>query len=565
MLTITQQFLKNNTWLAIALLLVPVLLYVLVFNAVALNVNYVAFDDILILGVIPGFGADSWPEKWRRLTELFPEHRLVFSRSVILLLHSTFGRLNLVWAMVIANLCWAGCAFVFYKAFQKLKLSLWYFVPIMWLWFNIQSFENIFWGVSSLCNFGVLLFVITSFYFAAFHPTRIQYTLPFAIIATFSYGNGLMAFPIIAVLCLLSGQRKNVFFTILVMAVISFIYFIDFTPITQNLNLSDPKEVKEGIMGFFGFIGSIATFSAYPTDLFKLTLAVAVGVLMPVVLLILTRNQWNKWWMAVSQNKPYPNQLALFSIALAIFITITSLALTYKRIPIDHFEGMFKGRYRMYSTLACIALYFAFISLTNNTTRRRYLPFIIVSTIFLNLVILHSNFADAVNNRKSAVAQEFNARYNADWFGTKMFSMDRPHIEKIRAYYNSKDPIAEGWNPANMAEDIRCEGSFAPITVRLMPDLIRVTYNQDALESIEDYTDGGYILFKSNEHVYVSVLKQQPVPLKTTLRRQMYFSKDVHADMYSATIEPGNYNIYLLKRVNGVNKIYCTNQTWLEK
>ena len=124
MLSTLLYFFKNKTWLAFFLCIIPVVIYILVFQSIALNVNYVAFDDILILGIIPGFEDASWPIKWQRLTTLFPEHRLVFSRSVILFLYGIFGRINLVWLMVIANICWTACAFIFYKAFRKLQLSL---------------------------------------------------------------------------------------------------------------------------------------------------------------------------------------------------------------------------------------------------------------------------------------------------------------------------------------------------------------------------------------------------------------------------------------------------------
>ncbi|HEV7379467.1 MAG TPA: hypothetical protein VGN64_06720, partial [Dyadobacter sp.] len=469
---------RNYTLPAIAFCLIPVIIYIVVFQSVALNINYVAFDDILILGVIPGFGDASWGEKWQRLVELFPEHRLVFSRSVILFLHSTFGRLDLVWAMTIANLCWAGCAVVFYKAFKKLNLSLWYFVPVMWLWFSIQSFENIFWGVSSLCNFGVLLFVITAFYFAAFHPDRIGYTLPFAVIATFTYGNGLMSFPIIALLLLFSGQRKSALITLCIMAVVAFIYFIDFTPITQNLNLNDPEQVKEGIMGFFGFIGSIVTIAAYTADTWKLMTAVITGALIVAGLIYLFRKQFLPLWNSVITDTAFANKGALFGLALALFIGITSLALTYKRIPTDHFEGMFKGRYRMYSALVCIALYFIFLSLSRLITVRKSLIPILSVSIVLNLLILHSNFADTVNNRRSAIVQEFNARYNADWLGTKMFSMDRTHLEKIRSYYASEDPLAESWQPDMLGLTPACDSLYAPDVIRLQDDNLQIMYNE---------------------------------------------------------------------------------------
>ena len=46
-----------------------------------------------------------------------------------------------------------------------------------------------------------------------------------------------------------------------------------------------------------------------------------------------------------------------FALAVFIFIAITSFAVVYKRIPLGGFESLFKGRYRMYTALALIALH----------------------------------------------------------------------------------------------------------------------------------------------------------------------------------------------------------------
>jgi hypothetical protein len=558
-------FVRNKSWLAVSLCILPVLIYIWVFKVIALNVNYVAFDDIIILGIIPGFENADLAEKWKLLTTLFPEHRLVFSRSVILLLHGFFGKVNLVWPMIIANICWGLCALVFYRAFSKLNVKFWYFLPIIWLWFNIQSFENIFWGVSSLCNFGVLLFVLSALYFAAYHPERIIYSLLFAIAATFTYGNGLMVFPVIGFLHLLTGRHKQFLITLLTAVAIAVVYFIDFTPITQNLDFSNPKQVKEGFFGFFGFIGSIATLTAYSTPPAMLYLAVASGMLMIGLLFFLYRKQYLQLWNSVLLKSRYTNQTALFALSIAVFVGITALALTYKRIPTDTFEGMFKGRYRMYSTLWCISLYFAFLSISKKEFRVKCSPVILIASIALNLVILQGNFAEAVNNRRAAIVQEFNARYNADWLGIRMFSMDQKHFENIRSYYQSADPLADGWNPVLNSDQISCDSLYAPDFVTKTGDHIVVSFQNDFFKPIKDYSDGAYVLLKSADHVYASPPNQFAVPLKTTVRRFMYFSKGAYASFHTANVEPGIYNIYLLVRQNGRNKIYCTGKTWEEK
>ncbi len=557
------RFVREKSWLAWLLCLLPVLIYIWVFKVIALNVNYVAFDDILILGIIPEFSKADLAGKWRLLTTLFPEHRLVFSRSVILLLQKTFGTVNLVWPMIIANGCWALCAVVFYRAYRHLKLSVWYFVPVMWLWFNIQSFENIFWGVSSLCNFGVILFVLCALYFAVYKPEKWAISLFFAVVATFTYGNGLMVFPVIGLLFLLGGYRKQFFVTVATTLVVAIIYFIDFTPITQNLDFSNPRQVKEGFFGFFGFIGSWATLTAYGTPPPGLYTAVAMGMVMIGTLLVLYRKQYIPLWNSTWLKGRYTNQTALFALSIAVFTGITALALTYKRIPTDTFEGMFKGRYRMYSTLWCIALYFGFLAIVQNSNRRRLVPGILVAAIIMNLVLLHSNFAEAVNNRRAAIAQEFNARYNADWLGIRMFSMDQQHYENIRAYYRSADPLAENWNPRT--DSVSCDSVYPPDEVGLLGDHIVIGFHQEFFTPEKDFSDGAYVILKSPEHVYASPPNQMAVPLKTTLRRRMYFSRGLNASFHTANVEPGIYKIYLLVRKNGRNTIHCTGKTWEEK
>ncbi|ACT94987.1 hypothetical protein Dfer_3783 [Dyadobacter fermentans DSM 18053] len=557
------RFVREKIWLACLLCLLPVLIYILVFKAIALNVNYVAFDDIIILGIIPEFSNADLAGKWKLLTTLFPEHRLVFSRSAILLLQKAFGTIDLVWPMIIANTCWALCAVVFYRAFRHLRMSFWYFVPVMWLWFNIQSFENIFWGVSSLCNFGVILFVLCALYFAAYRPEKPAFALLFAIAATFTYGNGLMVFPVIGLLFLLAGYRMQFFITLGTTLVIAAIYFIDFTPITQNLDFSNPQQVKEGFLGFFGFIGSWATLTAYSTPTSGLYTAVAAGMLMIAALLLLFRQQYIPLWHSTWLKARYTNRTALFALAIAIFTGITALALTYKRIPTDTFEGMFKGRYRMYSTLWCVALYFGFLAIVQNATRRRFAPAMVVAAIVLNLVLLHSNFAEAVNNRRAAIAQEFNARYNADWLGVRMFSMDQQHYEKIRSYYRSDDPLAENWNP--MADAVPCDSIYELDEVGQLGNHVVVGFHKEFFKPEKDYSDGAYVILKSPGHVYASPPNQVSVPLKTTLRRGMYFSKGLNASFHTANVEPGIYQIYLLVRKNGRNFFYCTGKTWEEK
>lgn len=68
------------------LCLLPLILYLLFFQAISLNVNYVAYDDTHVLQIIEQWQKSvNWHEKLDWLTVGFPEHRIVFTRSVVLI------------------------------------------------------------------------------------------------------------------------------------------------------------------------------------------------------------------------------------------------------------------------------------------------------------------------------------------------------------------------------------------------------------------------------------------------------------------------------------------------
>ncbi len=558
-------FLQKQTWLAALLCVLPIALYFGIFAEIALNVNYVAYDDILILGVIPGFEDASWLERWQRLTDPFPEHRLIFSRSIVLASYYLFGKVNLVSLMVIGNLCWLGCAGVFYAVFRRLQLSLWYFVPVVWFWFTIHSFENMFWGVSSLCNFGVLLFTLLAFYFTTSTPDRLWVGLLCSLLATYTYGNGIIVFPIIGFILWITGRRREFFVTVGVAVLVAYVYFAGFPQKTDSLDFSDIQQVKEGIAGFFGFIGSIAALDAYTTEPVPLGLAVATGVLIIGGFLLLFRTRILPLFGSLIGKPSQLSPTGQFALAIILFVAITSFAVVYKRIPLGGFESLFKGRYRMYTALALIALHFGALAWLSPNRRRAWTMVALPVVIILNLAILYVNFALAVNNRRAAIVQEFNTRYNADWLGLSMFEMDQAHFEKIRAYYQSADPLAEGWNPRAADSSIPCVGTYALDTLFSYKDEVHAYAMNNFVEAQESYTDGPYILLKSDTHVYASAPAQFAVPLQTFFRRFRYFARGFEGNFHHEIVEPGAYRIYVLIRQNGKNTLHCTGRQWVEE
>lgn len=557
-------FIQKQTWLAVLLCLLPLVIYFTIFFQIALNINYVAYDDILILGVIPGFEEATWLERWHNLTDPFPEHRLVFSRIIVLLSYYLFGKVNLFSLMLIGNLCWLGCAGVFYMVIRRITLSLWYFVPVTWLWFTIHSFENIFWGVSSLCNFGVLLFAMLALYFISHNPRAYYLSLVFALVATFTYGNGILVFVMIALLLWITGQRQKFLITIALTALVGYLYFAGFPQKTPSLDFSNPQQVKEGIAAFFGFIGSITALDAYSVEDLLLRTAVVTGVLMVAIFLWLFRKKLIPVFGSLVGRQVALSPAGQFALGLLIFVALTSFAVLYKRIPLGGFQALFKGRYRMYSSLAWIALHFGALAWLSSVQRRVWGSILLIFGITINLLLLYVNFSTAVNNRRGAIVQEFNSRYNSDWLGLKMFNMSQAHFESIRAYYKSDDPLAEGWNPRAIGNSLPCKEEFKLDTLYRTNEVIQAYAQNDFFDIGKNYSDGPYLILKSSTHVYAAPPNQTAVPIKTVIRRLRYFNRGFNAAYHIATVEPGEYRVYLLLRHNGKNTLYCTNRTFIE-
>ena len=70
---------------------------------------------------------------------------------------------------------------------------------------------------------------------------------------------------------------------------------------------------------------------------------------------------------------------------------------------------------------------------------------------------------------------------------------------------------------------------------------------------------------KRQTHVYASASNQFAVPLRTFLRRFRYFARGFDGSFHQDTVEPGVYDVYVLIRQNGKNKLYCTGKKWVEK
>ena len=77
------------------------------------------------------------------------------------------------------------------------------------------------------------------------------------------------------------------------------------------------------------------------------------------------------------------------------------------------------------------------------------------------------------------------------------------------------------------------------ILLKKKANYLVVNFENGFFEAEKDYSDGAYVILKSDKHTYAAPQTQSVVPIKTTLRRLMYFNKGAYASFHGQRLNPG--------------------------
>jgi len=193
---------RKNSWtlrrtIVLGLLLVPAALTFFFIRLYGVNVPY--WDQWEIIALL---------SKWQAqgiapydLVTLANEHRIVFPKLWMLTLatltnYNTLAEMYCNWLLVCAS---AGVVFSMYrKTFGLSDLTLIQFLPVMWLLFGLQQYENWLWGMQIVVFLPVFA-ALGTFALLEQSVTLDRYFLAAVAsggVAAFSFANGLFVWPI---------------------------------------------------------------------------------------------------------------------------------------------------------------------------------------------------------------------------------------------------------------------------------------------------------------------------------------------------------------------------------
>ncbi|WP_435357586.1 hypothetical protein [Emticicia sp. SJ17W-69] len=426
----------NKKLITYLLILLPIIgFYVFVFQN-AFNIGW--NDD---WHGIEGFLA-SWMQQETisdKMTLLFSqmcEHRILYVRLSTLFCYQVFGEVNYKTLMLMGVSYLLILPFVFHRVLREIDVKLAYLIPIIFIIFNIQPVENIFWAITSLQPNTVIIFGLWGFALLLFYKQKWAFYLANLLffLAMFTNGNGMFAFlaAIPLVLYTRIHSEKIQYFSILGLSFL--LYFIDFKKpgIRPDVMINFTKYPHIILGDFFAFFGSPidSTVQFYDTNL-KYTVAIVMGVLLILWVVYQLFTFIYFWWKSEKQPSilyqnilKYP-KFNLFLLAAFIFVGLSGAAFAASRAS-QGLEQAFASRYKTVSIILFIIIYLSTFNVLNKNQWKKYLQISIVITLLFNAFSYYESWDDVENRRK--------------FFGTTILNWKNNGRYYFYAFANSRNP-----------------------------------------------------------------------------------------------------------------------------
>ncbi|MCE7066783.1 hypothetical protein [Dyadobacter sp. CY326] len=535
---------KALTVILSLILLLPVLIYFTVWNYYAINIP--KWDDHALKEFILYYAhATTWKEKIWLLFKQHNEHRISTTRLIAWLDYSAFGALNYRHLMTAGNLLLLAVIPLWYELLKKNKKPLFALLPIPFLWLTLAFWENMYWGMAAIQNFGVVTLTLWTLYLCInFKTVPYIISLILAGITILTSGNGLLVLPLGALLLFLSQNRKRFALWTILSAVYIFCYFNWY--VKPESNPVSRASFFQLIKGYMAFLGSFAE-SIPVADHFKACFLLGIILFLVAVSIVSTT------LFRIVRNK-YANKFEritdLFCLGTILFILATALIVVYSRAGFG-LEGLVTSRYKIYSVLLLIIAYLYLVIPIRGSFLSPYITAIVFLGVLFNVFSYHYHLVDAYNLRKMLTTDQFNwtfadkeLAYPADT------SFAANIVEKTPVFYDKLLPLIKLADRQTYAGNSRgMTELFDNSSFKAENDNYVVENSTFTSQRLQD--SGVYILLSSKNRFYLfPASRTRNTSRKELFLKQYYFAPGFRAEIPYSKMKKGLYDVGLV-RVQG--------------
>lgn len=593
----------NKKLITYLLILLPIIgFYVFVFHN-AFNIGW--NDD---WHGIEGFLAswmqqETFSEKIALLFSQMCEHRILYVRLSTLLCYNLFGEVNYKVLMLMGVSYLLILPFVFYRVLREINVKLAYLVPIIFIIFNTQPIENIFWAITSLQPNTVIIFGLWGFSLLLFYKQKWAFYLANVLffVAMFTNGNGMFSF-VAAIPLVLYARTRSEKFQFFAFTIFSFVlYFFDFKKpgIRPDVKINFTQYPHIIVGDIFAFFGSPidSTVQFYNTNL-KFTVAIAAGVLLLGWVLYILFSFVYFWYLtnykglikektsALYQTiLEYP-KFNLYLLAAFIFVGLSGAAFAASRAS-QGLEQAFASRYKTVSLILFVVVYLSFYNVVQAKNWKKYLQVSIVFTVLFSAFSYYESWDDVENRRK--------------FFGTTILNWKNNGRYYYYAFNNSRNP--DDHAPINTYQRLPIPpynyAGFVPGIMKYVNDILwisrvhfknytppaeiddlnqalyknQMAYNAEESVKIKEEKnlfhieinnvfipancryDGYYAIFSNNTNRLAFHLETVANKFTTFLSTQRYYNNRIDMIVAKPDLPIGSFNMQIGKLENGQFKV----------
>ncbi len=524
------------------LIAVPVALWLWVLVRYAANVP--SNDDYALLEFIDRWHdpTQSWAARFADLIALHNTHRIIYDRLISLGSYYLTGQLNFLLLIWLGNLALGGICWQLWRGFRQLGQPIWYFLPIPYWLFSLQSHENMFWAMASLQNFTVIWFVLEALH-QLHRRVPLIWPLLLSVAATLTSGNGILAF-LVGTLLLVSQQRRDR--SLLVWGIS--------TALALGLMLG-LSSVHHDRTPFLGWLPNacLALGGAFTNEV-NTGLPLAGGALLAAAMLIAI----GCWVLTFGNIGQRLRQLPMSAewLAFGLFTLTTALLLAMHRLP----DELLRERYKVYAHLMLGLVYLLVLATVSGRLRVVWAAGVTLGAILMNVSAFHACLPRIIVGFQQRQADAFNFQANQSTLSIPYTRqptdslLARVHRQGVYRFPETLEPPAS-WVAVPSTDSLRIS-SFQDDLVRnsalgehpcyMKADNEHITFH------LADGTDHGNFLVAESEdhHSYLFPGSPAKGSFRDFIMGKGPFKPGFSALFLSSRLLPGNYRVRLLRIAN---------------
>jgi hypothetical protein len=360
--------------------------------------------------------------KWKLLSDQFVEHRLFYTRFIVLSQYLLSGEVSFYIITILGNLSLVGIFMLSWRQLQLASHSVYYLIPISLLVFQpCYSYDGVLWPAATLAYNSVSFFaLLTIHWLSSRHNFHFWLALGAAALCTYTFGNGVLILVAGAGLLVVQKRWKELLIWSIFTISILLVYFSDYQQYENRNNpihnlLNHPQYI---FLNFLVFLGSALNWDEEwlrPLNLNDSASVLAGGLVLATFfyLFFQTIKAWIQPNTAPQKVNKSERRFTEFLFGSFIFFILTGFLLCISRVDKDQVFAHI-NRYRIHSVVGLVLTYCMVLRYLQSKSLLYALTFGSILGIFmLSYFHFYSIFAQY---KREYITAQYNWVTSNQWF-----------------------------------------------------------------------------------------------------------------------------------------------------